>query len=113
MARRLLFSLTKKDFTVTHIRGSGPGGQHRNKKHTGVRIVHCASGAEGVATDSKIQKDNRRNAFQRLIASPRFQTWHRIEVAKRLADESQIQRQVAAMMKPENLRIETGDHFDG
>jgi len=42
--KELLFSLTKKDFKVETFRGSGAGGQHRNKTDSAVRIKHPASG---------------------------------------------------------------------
>ena len=67
--------LTKKDLKITAIRGSGPGGQHRNKNATGIRIVHGESGAIGIATDSKSHETNLRNAFLRLTQSPEFEAW--------------------------------------
>jgi protein subunit release factor B len=74
MNKELLFSITKKDFIFEAIRGSGPGGQHRNKSHTGIRITHKASGASIAATDSKSQSINKRNAFSRLIKSKKFKS---------------------------------------
>jgi protein subunit release factor B len=52
---------------VTFLRGSGPGGQHRNKVETGVRLVHPPSGIAIVATDNRSQSQNREAAFERLI----------------------------------------------
>jgi protein subunit release factor B len=52
---------------VTFVRGSGPGGQHRNKVETGVRLVHPPSGIAIVATDNRSQYQNREAAFERLI----------------------------------------------
>ncbi len=40
----LLFSLNAKDFQLEFYRGSGNGGQNRNKVETGVRIKHPAVG---------------------------------------------------------------------
>lgn len=108
----LLFRLTKKDFKVEHIRGSGPGGQHRNKSHTGVRITHPDSGAVGTATDSKSQKANRKNAFRRMAESDTFKKWHRIESARRMVDEREVERKVDRMMSPNNLLIEYGGTND-
>ena len=56
----------KSDFAVQHVRGSGPGGQHRNKVATGVRITDKQTGLTAVATDSRSQTDNRAEAFRKL-----------------------------------------------
>ncbi|KKL85670.1 hypothetical protein LCGC14_1952380 [marine sediment metagenome] len=104
--RALLFRLTKKDFKIEHIRGSGPGGQHRNKSHTGVRITHPASGASASATDSKSQKTNRKNAFRRLVETNRFKKWHRVECARHMFDKKQVEAKVDRMMAPKNLKVE-------
>lgn len=67
--------VNKNDLIITPTRGSGPGGQHRNKNYTGIRIEHPASGAVAEATDSKSQEDNRRAAFRRMIDTPEFKVW--------------------------------------
>lgn len=48
----------------THIRGSGKGGQHRNKVATGIRLVHPLITVE--ATERRSQDQNRQAAWQRL-----------------------------------------------
>jgi hypothetical protein len=47
-------------------RGSGPGGQHRNKTSSAVRLTHEPSGLSAVASESRSQHENRRRALQRL-----------------------------------------------
>lgn len=84
MTRELLFSVTKDQFDVSAIRGSGPGGQHRNKSYTGQRIVHRASGAVGEATDNRSQVQNKKAAFLRLLETDTWKTWYRVEVARRM-----------------------------
>lgn len=105
--KELLFSLTKKDFQVEHIRGSGPGGQHRNKVATGVRIRHKESGATGVATDSKSQTTNKKSAFLRLIESEKFKKWHRWEIAKRTGDAAILEAEVDSSLK--RIKVEVKD----
>ncbi len=54
------------DVTVTHVRGSGPGGQNRNKRWTGIRLVHEPTGIVVMATERRSQTENLSAAFKRL-----------------------------------------------
>ena len=54
------------DCDVQTFRGSGPGGQHRNKTSSGVRVVHRPTALAGVATARRSQTDNRRDAIDSL-----------------------------------------------
>ncbi len=113
-ARRLLFSLTAKDFEFQTFRSGGKGGQNQNKVESGVRCIHPASGAVGTARDSRDQHRNRRAAFERCVGQPAFKKWHKFEVARllgapRVLTEGEIQSLVDEQMRPENLKIEGGD----
>lgn len=72
--------VNKDDLIVEDIRGSGPGGQHRNKSYTGVRITHPSSGAIGEATDSRSHETNKRNAFRRMYETLEFQIWMDLQI---------------------------------
>ncbi len=48
------------------IRSAGPGGQHRNKVHTGVRMAHLPTGSQGMATERRSQLENKHMALFRL-----------------------------------------------
>jgi protein subunit release factor B len=45
---------------------SGPGGQHRNKTETGVRLTHRPTKLTVTATERRSQLQNRREAMDRL-----------------------------------------------
>ena len=54
------------EIEITHVRGSGPGGQNRNKRWTGVRIVHLPTGTTVIATERRSQSQNLSAALERL-----------------------------------------------
>jgi protein subunit release factor B len=56
----------EKDTELEFFRGSGPGGQHRNKRETGVRLRHIPSGLVVEADGERLQARNREVAFERL-----------------------------------------------
>lgn len=47
-------------------RGSGPGGQKRNKTSSAVRLTHAPSGLSVIAGESRSQRRNRQVAIERL-----------------------------------------------
>lgn len=56
------------DIRIDFFRASGPGGQHRNKSETGVRLTHLPTGVVVTATESRSRHINLRQAFARLEA---------------------------------------------
>lgn len=50
----------------TFFTGGGPGGQHRNKSESAVRLVHRPTGAVATATERRSQARNRAAALARL-----------------------------------------------
>jgi len=51
---------------VHRFRASGPGGQHRNKTDSAVRLRHRPTGITVVAVESRSQHENRTRAIRRL-----------------------------------------------
>ena len=59
-------TVRKSDLRIDTLRGSGAGGQHRNKTDSAVRITHKPTGLVGYAEDERSQARNKKLAFQRL-----------------------------------------------
>jgi protein subunit release factor A len=73
----------ERESEVTFFIASGPGGQHRNRNATGVRLVHRASGIVVTATERRSQAANLEVAYMRLarrlaaanaVDAPRYAT---------------------------------------
>jgi protein subunit release factor B len=56
----------EQDTDISFFRGSGPGGQNRNKVETGVRLYHRPSNITVQAGERSSQARNREEAFARL-----------------------------------------------
>ncbi len=97
--RKTLFSVTASDCRWDYYRGSGPGGQHRNKTESAVRCTHIKSGAVGQAEDTRSQHTNKQLAFKRMGESKKFQAWARIEAMRVSGKLREIEEKVDFEMK--------------
>lgn len=79
---------------VTFIRASGPGGQHRNRRETGVRLVHGPSGLVVEATERRSQTQNRSIALDRL---------HRLLVERKRPTRTRVPTRVPRSVKKRRL----------
>jgi protein subunit release factor B len=104
--KQLLFSVTKDDFDWQFFRGSGAGGQKRNKTSSACRCIHRESGAKGTSQDERQQSQNRKLAFTRCISTKEFQHWIKLKTAATAQGFDNIDKLVDEMMQPENIRIE-------
>ena len=68
-AQRLTRERLESECEIEFLRGSGPGGQHRNTRDTGVRLTHLPSGIVVMATERRSQPQNLETAFLRLEAA--------------------------------------------
>jgi len=63
----LTISALQDAVEITAFKSGGPGGQHKNKTESAVRIKHLPTGLIAVAAESRSQIKNRELAWQRLI----------------------------------------------
>jgi len=56
----------RDDVDVIFVKAGGPGGQHRNKTETGVRLVHRPTGIVVTATERRERTRNLALAWERL-----------------------------------------------
>jgi hypothetical protein len=105
MKKELLHSITKKDLEIQTFRAGGPGGQNQNKRNTGVRIIHKASGAVGEARDQRTQLQNKRNALKRMTEHPKFKVWN-ARICHEIMTGESIEEKVEKSLQPKNLKFE-------
>ena len=95
-------NIRKSDIEIEFYRSSGPGGQHKNKTATAVRIRHIPTGIVAQASERRSQHLNREIAMERLkkaIAKMLFKPKKRISVKvsksqkiKRLEEKKKVAR---------------------
>ena len=103
MAKELLFSVTAADCDWQYLRGTGPGGQKRNKTESKVRCLHRASGALGESDETRSQHENKRIAFRKMAETATFKKWHKVEAARRMGTLHDIEQEVDRKMKYETV----------
>lgn len=100
--RELVFSVTLADCDVQTFRAGGKGGQNQNKRDSGVRVIHRASGARGEARDQRSQMQNKKSAFRRMAETPTFKAWVRMQTAK----DDHLKAEVERELWPNKLKVE-------
>lgn len=104
---KLLFSVTSSDFEIQTFCTGGNGGQHRNAKQNGVRLIHKASGARAEHRDGRDQDKNKREAFLKLLETPEWKAWHKMEVARRTGAVQRAEEETERLLDPKYLKVET------
>lgn len=108
MSKKLLFSITKRDFDITYFSGSGGGGQHRNKHQNCVRIKHRETGIITTGQNEKSLVQNKKDAFIKMAKHPKFQDYLRIRASGEELDLKEIEEKVEEMMQEKYLKVEYG-----
>lgn len=106
--KELLFSLSKSkgDFIIQPFKGSGKGGQKRNKTMSACRIIHPASNTVSECQEERSFEQNKKKAFERLLEKDTFKSWFKLEKLKTLGHLANIENQVEKDMNAKNLKIE-------
>lgn len=105
--RERVVSVTAADMVWMYFRGTGPGGQKRNKTSNCVRCFHEPSGSVGEARESRSQRENREAAFRKCVQTPTFQRWIKLETARRVGTLMQIEEEVERQMT--KVRVDRKD----
>ena len=63
----LTVAALRDEVEITAYKSSGPGGQHKNKTESSIRLKHVPSGITVIARESRSQFKNRELAWERLI----------------------------------------------
>ena len=103
--RELAFSITLSDCRVDTFRSGGKGGQNQNKRDTGVRITHIASGAVGESREERSQLQNKRNAFSKMVKHPAMQFYIHTRL-KEIEFGKSAEERVAESMRPQFIKEE-------
>lgn len=110
--RRLLFSVAAADCTWSYTKGTGAGGQKKNKTSSAVHCTHDASGAHGYSEETRSQAKNREIAFKKMAESQRFKDWHTLEVLRRTGVEKLIDAMVEQQMKLVKVEVQVDGRWE-
>ena len=104
--KELLFSVTAKDCEWNYTKGTGAGGQKRNKTSSAVHCLHHPSGARGYSEASRSQHDNKQDAFLKMTQTKEFKDWLHMEGLRMSGRMAQIESEVERQMQPSRLKVE-------
>lgn len=79
-------TITAKDCQWSFYRGSGKGGQKRNKTENAVRCTHVLSQAQSYSEKSRSKEMNKKEAFIKMIETEKFKNWLSEESIKLFGD---------------------------
>lgn len=86
----------KNELVIEHVKGSGKGGQNRNKRMTGVRIEHKSSGLVVRATERRSQMQNLGNALSRLSEKIEVANYRPKKRFKTKKTKNSVERRISA-----------------
>lgn len=108
MTKTLVLSITAKDCRWAYTVGTGKGGQKKQKTSSAVHCIHDPSGAHGYAEETRSQFQNKKSAFDKMVATKKFQDWLKLEVARKTGKLIEIEESVERKMK--QIRVEVQEN---
>ena len=100
-----------RESEVDRYRASGPGGQHRNKTESAVRLRHKLMGVQAIGEDSRSQAENKLHAVRRLRAAIALEVREPVELDG-YAPSPRLAALVAAGTAPLGAKTRlTGDYW--
>lgn len=103
--KEILFSVTANDCDWSYTKGTGAGGQKRNKTSSAVHCIHRASGARGYAEGSRSQRENRLDAFHKMASTQKFKSWLHLETIRRNGELNRIEKEIQESLKKVKIEI--------
>jgi protein subunit release factor A len=100
--------LSRKDLDISYYCGPGKGGSAKNKVASGVLLTHRETGAQGRCSDSRSQADNQKEAFKRLLATPKMKFWLAAKIYEVRTSET-LEETVEKSVTPDKLKLEIKD----
>lgn len=99
MTKEILFSVTANDCRWSYTKGSGPGGQKKNKTSSAVHCFHDPSGSHGYSEASRSQLENKVDAFTKMVETDKFKKWRYLETLRKNGKMAEIDSYVEKQMK--------------
>jgi len=101
--------MEEKDLDIKFTRGSGPGGQHKNKVETCVVVTHTPSGLQEKCQDTRSKNQNLNLAKDRL--KKKIEQFEAIKLQKKKEERRKKLIQNSRMVRTYNYtRNEVYDH---
>ena len=88
--KTLVKTINIKELRWDFFRGSGKGGQKRNKTENCARCTHEISGAQAKSEDSRSKEMNKKRALDRMTKTKEFVLWARSIVEKGLSERRRV-----------------------